>query len=104
MLYLLLLGIAQASGNAGARDAFLLLLLAGLVIAIVFYTLHKEVIRFYPTLIPIITATLIILWQLGNPSVINGLYSGILLSSILCSITIAVLAYLWYGELEKNSQ
>ena len=104
MIYLVLLGIAQASGNAGARDAFLLLLLAGLVIAIVFYALHKEIIRFYPTLIPIITATLIILWQLGNQSVINGIYSGILLSAILSSISVAVLAYLWFKELEKNSQ
>tara|TARA_B110000438_G_scaffold135402_1_gene130929 strand:- start:2841 stop:6194 length:3354 start_codon:yes stop_codon:yes gene_type:complete len=104
MLYLVLLGLAQASANNGARDAFLLLFLAGLIIAVVFYALHKEIIRFYPTLIPIISATLVIIWQLGNPSVVNGIYSGILLSAIISSISVAGLGYLWFRELEKKSQ
>ncbi|MBT7901805.1 MAG: CPBP family intramembrane metalloprotease [Candidatus Marinimicrobia bacterium] len=104
MLYLVLLGIAQASANDGARDSLLFLLLSGFLIAVVFYALHKEIIRFYPSLIPIITGTLTIIWQLGNPSVINGIYSGILLSAIVSSISVAGLGYLWFKELEKNSQ
>ena len=100
MVYLWLIGLAQASSSKGAFESLPLWFISGLVLAGVFYLLHKEILRFNPSLIPIITATLTIAGQLASG--VTNLYDGALMSAIIASCAVAALGYIWFQELGKR--
>jgi hypothetical protein len=100
MVYLLLIGLVQASSSKGAFESLPLWFISGLVLAGVFYLLHKEILRFNPSLIPIITATLTMAGQLASG--VTNLYDGALMSAIIASGFVAALGYIWFQELGKT--
>ena len=100
MVYLLLIGLAQASSSKGAFESLPLWFISGTVLAGVFYLLHKEILRFNPPLIPIITATITIAGQMASG--VTNLYDGALMGACIASSVTAALGYIWFQELEKT--
>ena len=100
MVYILLIGLAKASSSKGAFESLPLWFISGLVLAGVFYLLHKEILRFNPPLIPIITATITIAGQMASG--VTNLYDGALMGACIASSVTAALGYIWFQELEKT--
>ena len=72
---------------------------AVLVLGAVLVFLYKELLRFHPAVIPILTATLTVLGALGNG--ILNLHPGAQAGTVFACIIVYAIAYLWYQELLK---
>ena len=99
MVYLCLLGLAMATGIDSNLDSLPLWLVCGLVLGAVLVFLYKELLRFHPAVIPILTATLTVLGALENG--ILNLHPGAQAGTVFACIIVYAIAYLWYQELLK---
>ncbi len=97
-LYMFVVGLAITSQNRGAFESIPLWIIAGIMCTIIFFFVHKEVIRFNPSLIPIIVGTIVVINKLsiGFPN----LYSGQFLGACITSILVAGFSYFCYLKLE----
>ena len=64
--------------------------------------LYKDLLRFHPAVIPILTATLTVLGALENG--ILNLHPGTLAGTVFACIIVYAIAYGWYKELLKEPE
>ena len=102
MIYLSFLGLAMATGIDSALESIPLWLICGLILATVLLFLYKELLRFHPALIPILTATLTVLRALENG--IFNLHPGVQAGTMFACIIVYAIAYGWYLELLKTPE
>ena len=102
MIYLSFLGLAMATGIDNALESIPLWLICGLILATVLLFLYKELLRFHPALIPILTATLTVLRALENG--IFNLHPGVQAGTMFACIIVYAIAYGWYLELLKTPE
>jgi len=72
----------------------------GLVVSAILFVLYKDVIRFYPYLVPVVfgTVTIIATITKGYPN----LYSGQFLGAFISSVFIAGISFVWYELLRDR--
>ena len=100
LAYILLIGFSIVSQNPGAFESVFLLIVFGLVISVILFVLYKDVIRFYPYLVPVVFGTVAIITTItkGYPN----LYSGQFLGAFISSVFIAGISFVWYELLRDR--
>jgi len=98
--YLLLIGFAITSQNRGAFEAIPLWILFSIISASIFFFIHKEVIRFNPSLIPIIIGVIVVINKLTLG--FANLYSGQFFSSMIASFIVVGFSFFCFKTLENS--
>ena len=89
----------MVTGIDSSLESMPLWLVCGLFLGVILVFLYKDLLRFHPAVIPILTATLTVLGALENG--ILNLYPGTLAGTVFACIIVYAIAYLWYQELLK---
>ena len=99
-LYIFLIGLAITSQNRGAYEMIHIWIIAAIIFTILYLFTFKEILRFYPQLIPIIAGTITILNKLtlGFPNLYNGQFFGACISSAI----VAWFAYYCWGRMQND--
>ena len=100
LAYILLIGFSFVSQNPGAFESVFLLIVFGLVVSAILFVLYKDVIRFYPYLVPVVFGTVAIIATItkGYPN----LYTGQFLGACISSVFIAGISFVWYELLRDR--
>ena len=98
--YIFLIGLSITSQNRGAVEMIHIWIIGTIIFTGLYLILHKEILRFYPKLIPIIAGTITIVSNLtlGFPN----LYSGQLVGACIGSAFVALCAYYCYESIENG--
>ena len=99
-LYAFFMGLAITSQNRGAFEALHIWIFAAIICTLILLFIHKEIIRFYPSLTPVIAGTIVVINKLalGLPN----LYSGQLFSVGIASLIVIGLTYFCYMKIEDG--
>jgi len=102
IVYLFLLGLVMVTGIDSSLESMPLWLVWGMFLGVILVFLYKDLLRFHPAVIPILTATLTVLGALEN-GVLN-LHPGTLAGTLFACIIVYAIAYGWYQELLKEPE
>ena len=98
--YIFLIGLSITSQNRGAVEMIYIWVIATIIFTGLYLFIHKEILRFYPKLIPITAGTITVVSKLtlGFPN----LYSGQLAGACIGSAVVALFAYYCYESVENG--
>tara|TARA_B100001115_G_C15608245_1_gene291532 strand:+ start:83 stop:409 length:327 start_codon:yes stop_codon:yes gene_type:complete len=99
-IYIFLIGLSITSQNRGAVEMIYIWIIATIIFTGLYLFMYKEILRFYPKLIPITAGTITIVSNLtlGFPN----LYNGQLVGACIGSTFVALFAYYCYNSVENG--
>ena len=98
-ILLVVVGVVLSGAGLGQGPA--IIFVSGLITGLAMLAAYVFVVRFHMTIVPLAVATMVILGQL--PESANNAYPGAVSGSLLGAAIIAVIAWWWFNELQREA-